>query len=414
MTAYLQEKVTKPPLFTDPPSPALGMVVVVPCCHEPDLLRSLSALKRCQLPDCDVEVITIVNDAENAPAAVRAHNRATYEQTLLWARQNSSFRLRFLVHYEAGMPQKHAGVGLARKTGMDEACFRFAKCGAKDGIIVCFDADSLCDENYLREIHRLFEQHPHCPACSIYFEHPLDGDEFEPQVYQAIARYELHLRYYVNAQRWARLPHAFHTVGSAMAVRNLAYQQQGGMNRRKAGEDFYFLHKFTHLDGFRELNTTKVIPSPRPSDRVPFGTGRAVGKILQNHGRLFTYNPECFRQIKTLIQQDLYNTHPTLPALPSLIEQFLQQQGFSEKWREIIGHTASEKSFYHRFFRWFDAFMVMKFAHYAQDNGLADLPVEEAAHWLLCQLGQTDCPPDAMHLLLRFRELDRKGTLVAR
>ncbi len=34
--------------------------------------------------------------------------------------------------------------------------------------------------------------------------------------------------------------HAYHTIGSSMAVRCSAYAKIGGMNRRKAGEDFIF------------------------------------------------------------------------------------------------------------------------------------------------------------------------------
>ena len=38
-----------------------------------------------------------------------------------------------------------------------------------------------------------------------------------------------------------------------MAVRADAYLRQGGMNRRKAGEDFYFLNKFMVLGGYGEM-----------------------------------------------------------------------------------------------------------------------------------------------------------------
>ena len=407
MTRYLQEKVSKAPIFPAKPSPRLGMVVVIPCCNEPHLLLSLMALKRCQAPACDVEVIVVVNDAENAPPVVKAQNQKTYEQAHKWAQQNSHSQLRFLIHYEAAMAKKHAGVGLARKIGMDEACFRFAKCGKEDGIIVCFDADSRCDDNYLREIHRHFNEHPDCPACSIYFKHPLDGADFEPAVYQAIARYELHLRYYIRVQRWAGIPHACQTIGSAMAVRSKAYQQQGGMNRRKAGEDFYFLHKFIPLEGFAELHSTRVIPSPRPSDRVPFGTGKAINKILKSKGLFFTYHPEGFRQLRKFLRQNLCNTPPQQLNLPPLTGEFLALQNFAAKWSEIKSHTATEKTFWQRFFRWFDAFMVMKYAHFVRNNGYPDLPVEEAAAWLLQESGQPACPSSASELLILFREMDK-------
>ena len=75
-----------------------------------------------------------------------------------------------------------------------------------------------------------------------------------------IAAYELHLRYYTHGLRFSNLPYSFQTVGSAMAVRCSAYQKQGGMNKRKAGEDFYFIQKIIALGGYSELNSTTVFP----------------------------------------------------------------------------------------------------------------------------------------------------------
>lgn len=53
------------------------------------------------------------------------------------------------------------------------------------------------------------------------------------------------------------------------------------MNQRKAGEDFYFLHKFSILDQLGEINVEIVLPLARSSDRVPFGTGKAISQIIQ-------------------------------------------------------------------------------------------------------------------------------------
>jgi hypothetical protein len=241
------------------------------------------SLKKCKRPTCDVEVIIIINHSETAPAQVKAKNQKTYEQAILWAHENNQPHLKFYPLLLDDLSRKHAGVGLARKIGMDEACYRFERIYNKKGIIACFDADSRCDVNYLQALESHFKQNPSAQACGIYFEHPLSGPDFPEEVYKAISQYELHLRYYVHAQRWAGIPHAWQTIGSSMAVRCDAYQQQGGMNRRQAGEDFYFLHKFIQLDHFGEITSTKVIPSPRPSHRVPFGTGRAVGDLLKSN-----------------------------------------------------------------------------------------------------------------------------------
>ena len=82
-------------------------------------------------------------------------------------------------------------------------------------------------------------------------------------------------------------------------MRAWAYVKQGGMNRRQAGEDFYFLQKISWLGPMTELANVIVHPSPRLSDRVPFGTGRAVGGFVSN-GRLTTYPLQAYRAEQSL------------------------------------------------------------------------------------------------------------------
>ncbi|HKQ37750.1 MAG TPA: glycosyltransferase, partial [Verrucomicrobiae bacterium] len=202
-----------------PPPEGLGIVLVVPCYDEPDLVGAVKSLRACGRPHCETEVIVVINSAVDAPEDVKERNRKSAEQARPYAH---------VIHCP-DLPPKHAGVGLARKIGMDEALRRFNG----EGIIVNFDADCRCDPNYLQAIEEHFLAHPETPGCSIYFEHPRGAADL----------YELHLRYYVHGLRYARHPYAFHTIGSCMAVRSRVYMEQGGMNKRKAGEDFYFLQK---------------------------------------------------------------------------------------------------------------------------------------------------------------------------
>jgi hypothetical protein len=53
------------------------------------------------------------------------------------------------------------------------------------------------------------------------------------------------------------------------------------MNRRMAGEDFYFIQKLLPAGGFFNLNQTTVYPSPRSSARVPFGTGVTIQRLTE-------------------------------------------------------------------------------------------------------------------------------------
>lgn len=410
MTPYLQQRTLFPPQILAKPSLNLGLIVVIPAHDEAYLLLSLMSLLKCERPNCDVEVIIVINGSDKDDEAVKERNFELTEQVQEWAKQNRRSWIRFFVLHHPDLNPKHAGVGLARKIGMDEASWRFQRMGNEAGIIVCFDADSRCQPNYFQQIEQHFQKHPKTPACSIHFEHPLCGPDYEEAVYEAIILYELHLRYYINAQRLANFPMAFQTIGSSMAVKSDAYQRQGGMNRRKAGEDFYFIHKFTGSGHFSELKTTTVIPSPRPSTRVPFGTGRAIIGLLKGKMQYESYAPESFLDLKAFLAQvpHLYDgTTDLLRRLPRSVQQFLQSVNFEEKWKEINQHTSNLQSFQKRFYQWFDAFMLMKFLHFLRDHYYANVEVKSAAIWLLEELGQTvDLSTSAKDLLLRYRALD--------
>lgn len=380
------------------------MVIVIPCFNEPALLRSLESLWRCERPQRAVEVIVVVNSGENASAEVLEQNRRTLEEASFWSREDCDRYFRIHLIDAQNLPRKHAGVGLARKIGMDEALDRLGRLGRLQAPILCFDADSECDASYLAKVAEFFERHPKSPGCSIYFEHPLSGSE-HPEVYDAITLYELHLRYYVEALRFAGFPFAFHTIGSSMAVRAEAYMNQGGMNRRQAGEDFYFLHKIITLGHFGEVNSTRVVPSPRASNRVPFGTGRAVSEYLAA-GTIQTYPLAAFRDLKTLFETipDLRETSAALARLPNTVQAFLAEQNGPAALEEIRAQTTTAEKFRKRFLRWFDGFRAMKYIHFARDSTYGATDVASAAAELLQD--QERAPRE---LLLRYRRIQREG-----
>lgn len=392
------------------PVPAdLHMVVVIPCFDEPDLVSTLASLSNCDPPNCAVETIVVLNSSENASHTVLERNRATAETARDWIAQHEAPSMRHHIWHCPGLPAKHAGVGLARKIGMDEAVRRLSQADhLRDGVLVCLDADCQCAPNYLTRIESHFKQYPDTPGCSIYFEHPLTGP-CSTDVYNAVANYELHLRYYIEGLRYAGFPHGYHTVGSSMAVRAPVYTQQGGMNKRQAGEDFYFLHKIIRLGGFTELNSTTVLPSPRPSNRVPFGTGRAIQDALAGKPFL-SYPTEAFQDLKCFLSH-VSDSPKDVPTLPESIRTFLATQNFSAAMEEIARNTAGQSAFRKRFFRWFDGFMAMKFVHHARDNYYGQRDVCGEARRLL-QLRKELTPESsasAFELLEIYRIIQRQG-----
>ena len=388
----------------------LELIVVIPSHNEPDLLGSLQSLKDAFVPiGVSVEVITVINHGVNTDSDIVEQNEKTVVQANQFSLKNNCESITFKTLEVFDMPPKKAGVGLARKIGMDEALNRFSKIN-KDGIVVCFDADSLCESTYFEAILSHFKKHPKTPGCSIHFEHPLEGNNHTIEEYNAIILYELHLRYYKNAQQYTGLPFVFHTIGSSMAVRASAYAKQGGMNKRKAGEDFYFLNKIIQLGNFTELNATTVIPSPRISDRVPFGTGKAISEIVSADVRsLETYNFRIFVELKAFVLEVLKNNKELIPSrLSSLTNEFINVREFGVKIDEIAKNANSEEAFITRFFKAFDAFWIMKYVHFSRDNFHKQVPVLDASNELLLELGVINQPlKTELEALIKFRILDK-------
>jgi hypothetical protein len=418
---YLRKHQLGEAQITRAPSPGLRLAVVIPCRDESGLMPTLEDLEACDLPDGAVEVIVVLNASEKDPERVRAQNQSSRERIeALDAKQDARGRIRFYALSFDRLPEKHAGVGLARKLGMDEAVGRLLESDARDGIIVSLDADCRVERDYLTSIAAHFDRNPHTPACSIHFEHPLSGSLSERH-YRAVTEYELYLRYYRWGLKYCAHPCAHFTVGSCMAVRAGAYVRQGGMNRRKGAEDFYFLNKLMLLGGFTEILETTVRPSPRQSWRVPFGTGRAVTDAMERgDAPLRVYAPEMFDQIAALtsrVRALRDDEARVMAALPETLRDYLELQDFREKLEEIRRHTTTIQAFESRFFRWFDGFRALKFVRFATDHRHPRVPVREAA---FSQLGRMELlpeddirTPDAAALLLHYRRMDREGRMIA-
>ncbi len=405
--------------ISETPNLNIGIIVVIPCFNEPDLISSMESLWNCLRPQCSVEVIVVINAPINSNEEIIFQNEKSFSEMKNWVLNHDDESLKFFCIKNYSFPEKHAGVGLARKIGMDEAIVRFEKSGNEKGIIVCFDADSTCDKNYLTEIESHFKKNPETLASSIYFEHPVDErgiKSFEniSDIKNGIIQYELFIRYYRQGLKFANHPAAFHTIGSSMAVRSDIYCKQGGMNRRKAGEDFYFLHKMIPLGNFSEINSTKVIPSPRPSFRVPFGTGRAISDFIKNQQKIiFAYHPQIFADLKILCEAvpnfyRLGNISEIFSEIPISIQKFLIETDFEKKIKEISENSSSKQMFIKRFFRWFDGFIVLKFTHFSRNNFYKNIPVSDAAKQLFLMMNlkvQTNISD--RELLEIYRNIDR-------
>lgn len=405
---YLNRFAVRDKIIEEELKPSCEIIIVIPCCNEPNLISSLDSLKNNIKPNFSVEVLIVINAAENAAKTIQEQNIKTQKEFIDWKKDLPDWLKSYAI-LENNLPKKHAGVGLARKIGMDEAVRRFESIN-KNGIIACFDADAKCKSNYLIALKKHFKNDT--PACSIYFEHPLNGKSYNDEVYKGITAYELHLRYYKNALKYVGFPFAYHTIGSSMAVKSSAYQKQNGMNKRKAGEDFYFLQKLIPLGNFTELNNTAIYPSPRPSDRVPFGTGKAIAELLvADNKEVYSYNFQSFIDLKNFVDNvpSLYDNMKNINALPPSISDFLNTINFTQNLQKIINNSTNKEHFVQLFFNWFNAFKVLKCVHYLRDNYYASNPIIVTANYLLEAFG-IEQKKSEKDTLLVYRAID-KGDL---
>src|SRR6056297_487056 len=299
---------------------------------------------------------------------------------------------------------------------MDEAIARFNQIDHKDGFIISLDADTLVDENYFQAIENHTEKNPEINAGIFYFEHPTSGIEFNPGIYNGIIHYELYLRYYKNALRHTGFPYAFHTIGSAFIVKAEAYVKQGGMNRKQAGEDFYFLNKIFQLGNVAEINKTRVIPSPRPSDRVIFGTGPEVKKRLkQSESLKDTYDLEAFETLKnffSMISELFKSSHEEvefyMTQQPEILKNFLEKENFTRTINRINNNCKNEDIFLKHFYNWFDGLKIIRFLRISHEKYYSKQTLRSGAKKLLSKYGiKYSEKEDYVSLLKKFRNLDR-------
>jgi len=293
--------------------------------------------------------------------------------------------------------EEKAGVGLARKIACDIACALIDNGKVSSPWIHSTDADASLPADYFQAVNLL---DPQTDSAGIYpFQHTASNDL---RILEAQNLYDLSLRYYVDGLTWADSDWAFHTIGSTLVVNARHYAQVRGFPKRKAGEDFYLLSKLGKTGNIVSLDTSPISLRSRLSDRVPFGTGPALGKILElanPSGEFLYYHPTCFIYLKcwlalknALWDNNIKSVSPEnlsdIDKLISLNNEFaaidsqvlincLQALGIEKALEHAVSHSSSGKIFAGHLNNWFDAFQTLKFIHWLRNNHYLSLPLSK-------------------------------------
>ena len=388
------------------PSKDLKIIVVIPSYNEKNIQPTIDSLFLKQDDfSFNVEVIVLINNSESEIEEIKEQNLLTLKTLQILSETYSKSNMHLIPVLIGDLDTKHAGVGWARKLGMDIATQRFRTINF-NGTIVGLDADTVVESNYFNSIYSFFSNN-NFNAASIYFEHPITGDSFSDVHLEQIKYYELHLRYYKNSLKYSNLPYSFHTIGSAFALTASAYARQGGMNRRKAGEDFYFINKLIKGEIFGEINDTKVMPSPRVSNRVPFGTGRAILEGLNTKKDLsLTYDFQSFEVIHSWINR-IETKDFKYENFPEILKAYLGEEIWIKHHTMMLNNTNSHKSYLMLFYNIFDAFWMLKFIHYLRDNYYPNTRLLDNTNALLIKMNYPIISSIASQLEF-LRKLDKK------
>ncbi len=367
---YLQRPPLVTPTDTHLPAPGSGLrlCVVIPSLAErenlPCVLNSLQA--NCRLSE--VEVIVLVNNSQGAATEIVENNLGTLKDCSSLACGALTVHAVDYASLGRALPTALAGVGLARRLGMDLGLARLLQTGAVERCaLACLDADSPVAPGYLDAILDTFDCNEPPVAGYCTYAHPRPED---PRMLQAMTAYELWLRYLEFGFKIAESWFAFPTIGSCTVVSALAYVQVGGMEPRKAAEDFHFLRKLAKLSGAKPLahiQSAVVYPAARVSDRVPFGTGRAMQRSLTEGEALYLHvePPEVFLHLRELFKRmpEAYHDRTQFDAVPLRLLAFLEAEGAWEmfdKFREIY---PGPRQFTQAVQHWFDSLRIVRYAN---------------------------------------------------
>ncbi|MEI6853201.1 MAG: glycosyltransferase family A protein [Bacteroidota bacterium] len=226
-----------------------------------------------------------------------------------------------------GWTGKIQGVGWARKTVMDH----IATIANDEDIIVCMDADTTFDKDFIASIVQSFQDNKDAVGMALPYYHRLTGDEV---LDRAVLRYEIYMRYYTLNLFRIHNPYCFTAIGSSMATTVKTYKAVRGIAPKLSGEDFYFLQKLRKHGNLIVWNEESTYPATRYSERVFFGTGPALIKGSKDQWE--SYPLYSFQLFDSIIQTyDLFDdlfTKDVVTPMTDFLESTFNTKDF---WQPI-------------------------------------------------------------------------------
>ena len=339
-------------------------IITIPCYNEYnyifETLNSISHQKQLLLNN--LLVIIIINNSENEVEEIKKNNDFTYQKII---QKKYNFEFVVVDSYSKGkaLKNKIAGVGIARKIGCDIGL----KYSHANSLFCFIDADTKINSHYLQSISSSYKKY-NWKAATVMFEHMND----EPKTIKIIKEYEKFLNTTSVLLEKNGSPYNYIPIGSSMICNVKSYVSVGGMNSRKAAEDFYFLQELEKAFGVFKIKEVLVYPSSRYTPRAYLGTSSRLLKCLDNKLTMDSlyYTDYSFKILNKWLLLALKSEKKSYgkiskecDSLDKKLMIFLEQHNFRNAWR-AINQAPTSAHFKKQFHRWFDGFKTFKLLKY--------------------------------------------------
>ena len=348
----------------DPKKESFDFIITIPCYDEYDYifktLESINEQDQSLLSRTLVSIVINNSDMENQQ--VIDTNHQTF-QKLNASKYNYEMIVTDAFSRDNALIEKDAGVGMARKISVD-----IALPWSHAYSIICFiDADVELSKDYLSTIHSSYKKDK-WEAATINFKHQRD----EPKTVEFIDQYEEFLKKTAINLKASNSPYSYVPLGSTMICTRNGYITAGGMNKRKAAEDFYFLQELQKTAGIFYINDILIYPSSRFLNRSYLGTSTRLKQCLDGDLNIdsLNYSSKSFNILSEWINTGLGGQEKSYSVMLKEcnridinLSEILINHNFEKAWKGII-NAPSYSHFEKQFHRWFDAFKTLKLLKY--------------------------------------------------
>ena len=344
----------------EPKKSKYDIIITIPCYDEYHyIFKTLDSINKQDSAILEKTIVSIViNNSIDENESVILNNKKTYEKLL-----NTTYDFDFIVidaiSKGRAIQSRLSGAGMARKISVD-SMLTYLKL---DSLICFIDADVILSHEYLRCITSSYNKNK-WEALTVNFSHQND----EPKTKELIKEYEKYLKETALKIKKNGSPYCYVSLGSTMVCTYQAYISVGGMNRKIASEDFYFLQELEKYCGVKQINDILVHPSSRYVNRLYLGTSMRLQKSLNGELDFTTlyFSKSAYSVLGQWIKLALISRETDYNSLrsniinidPDLLD-FLDTINLKKAWRSII-NSPSPHHFEKQFHRWFDGLSVFK------------------------------------------------------